>query len=418
MFWQRLLASFRLLILTLLFASLVGTEWPAFQDERYRLETLTRPYQFDFLVWEATTLGQKGEAALTAGSVYLDEATRQDLVLRYLALTRATRQLERDVAALFTDPAVSDPAAAAQPLQETVNANRRQLAQWQPLVEAIVEEQVAAVLIEQGFGLLGRAWPPVQAHVTPLPLALIVSPRDEIRQLYNISLAHGLAVPFQEQLETAIYDNLDRSALVTAIGGVGIYPAMILETGDVNYLAEVVAHEWAHHWLTLRPLGASYAAGPTLRTLNETVASLFGKEVGPLVVARYYPELLPPPATAASPEPPTPDEPPAFDFRAEMRQTRVRVDELLAQGKIEEAEQYMEERRQVFVANGYAIRQLNQAYFAFYGAYADAPGATGADPIGPAVVAIRQRSPSLRAFMDTMAIITTEERLHQVAGGR
>ncbi|MEW5989591.1 MAG: hypothetical protein AB1791_23430, partial [Chloroflexota bacterium] len=369
MFWQRLSASFRLLILTLLFVSGVGPEWPTFQEERYRLETFTRPRQFDFLVWEANALWQKGTAALTAGSAYLDETTGKELVVRYLTLTGETRQLERDVNALYADPSVIDPAAAAAPLQATATANRRQLADWQPLVEAIVEEQVAAVLIEQGFGILGRVWPPVQAHVTPLPLALIVSPRHEIRQLYNISLEHGLAVPFQEELETTIYDNLDRSALVTPIGGVGIYPAMILETSDVNYLAEVVAHEWAHHWLTLRPLGASYAASPTLRTLNETVASLFGKEVGPLVVARYYPELAPPPETAAPPEPAPPAERPAFDFRAEMRQTRVRVDELLAQGRIEEAEQYMEERRQFFVANGYSIRKLNQAYFAFYGAY-------------------------------------------------
>jgi len=54
-----------------------------------------------------------------------------------------------------------------------------------------------------------------------------------------------------------------------------------------------------------------------------------------------------------------------------MRETRIRVDKLLAQGRIEEAEAYMEERRQEFVAHGYYIRKLNQAYFAFHGAYAD-----------------------------------------------
>ena len=47
-----------------------------------------------------------------------------------------------------------------------------------------------------------------------------------------------------------------------------------------------------------------------------------------------------------------PPEPPEFDFRLEMRKTRIRADELLEDGKIEEAEAYMEERRQVFVAEG------------------------------------------------------------------
>ena len=72
-----------------------------------------------------------------------------------------------------------------------------------------------------------------------------------------------------------------------------------------------------------------------------------------------------------------------------MHTTRVTVDALLAAGKINEAESYMEQRRQLFVQNGYTIRKLNQAYFAFYGAYADVPGgAAGEDPVGPAVRAL------------------------------
>ncbi len=86
-----------------------------------------------------------------------------------------------------------------------------------------------------------------------------------------------------------------------------------------------------------------------------------------------------------------PPEPPVFDFNAEMHVTRVRADELLAQGKIEEAEQYMEARRKVFWDNGYQIRVLNQAYFAFHGAYADVPGgAAGEDLVGPAVRKLRE----------------------------
>ncbi len=54
-----------------------------------------------------------------------------------------------------------------------------------------------------------------------------------------------------------------------------------------------------------------------------------------------------------------------------------------AQAKIVEAENYMEERRQFINSHGYGIRKLNQAFFAFYGAYADQPGAQrGAIPPG------------------------------------
>lgn len=80
-----------------------------------------------------------------------------------------------------------------------------------------------------------------------------------------------------------------------------------------------------------------------------------------------------------------------FDFRgAEMRQTRLRVDELLAAGKINEAEQYMEMRRQ-FWEYGYHIRKINQAYFVFYGSYNDEPG-------GGAAGARRQRDRQYGSF--------------------
>ncbi|MFO7678834.1 MAG: hypothetical protein R6X34_02185, partial [Chloroflexota bacterium] len=108
-------------------------------------------------------------------------------------------------------------------------------------------------------------------------------------------------------------------------------------------------------------------------------------------------------------------EPPRFDFRAEMAETRRTADAMLAAGDVAGAEAYMEARRRLFVENGYAIRKLNQAYFAFYGAYADEPGAAGDDPIGPTVLAIRAASPSLRDFLRAVAFIGSLEDLEQVA---
>jgi hypothetical protein len=91
-----------------------------------------------------------------------------------------------------------------------------------------------------------------------------------------------------------------------------------------------------------------------------------------------------------------------------MRKTRVHVEELLAQGRVEEAEAYMEERRELFWEHGHSIRKLNQAYFAFYGSYADVPGgAAGADPVGPAVRELRRRSGSLAEFVGRMASMTS-----------
>jgi hypothetical protein len=97
-----------------------------------------------------------------------------------------------------------------------------------------------------------------------------------------------------------------------------------------------------------------------------------------------------------------------------MNETRVTVDELLAAGQVEEAEAYMEERRLFFYENGIVLRRINQAFFAFYGGYqagGGMAGAGGADPIGPAVIAIRQSSPNVHAFVLTLQDVTSREEL-------
>jgi hypothetical protein len=96
-----------------------------------------------------------------------------------------------------------------------------------------------------------------------------------------------------------------------------------------------------------------------------------------------------------------------------MRETRVTVDGLLQQGQVSQAESYMEERRRMFVEHGYAIRRLNQAYFAFYGAYADQPGERGEDPVGPAVEQLRALSPTLGAFLRLAAEMSSFAELRE-----
>jgi hypothetical protein len=404
--WRQLLRAIKLLLLVLTLILLLAPEWPAFAGERYGLQQVIGQREFDFLVWESNAFLHKGESALAGGHRYLDEVTRKAIVLDYLELTKEARRLESQINALYVDPEVEAPNESSNDLQAQLDSLRGEIEAKQLRAEAIVEEQVGSVLTDEGFELLGEAWPPVLMRVTELPWVLIVSPRDHIEKLYQVNLVTGLTTAEKEEMETAVTEDLDLAALVVPIGGVGTFPSMILETSDINRLAEVVSHEWAHHWLTLQPVGFNYAFDPDVRIINETVASLIGQELGPRVVERYYPEHYSPPAD----EPPltAPSYPPAFDFGAEMAKTRIKVDELLAEGKIDEAEAYMEERRQFFVEQGYRIRKLNQAYFAFYSAYAAEPGgAQGSNPIGPMLRDIRDQSPSIRAFLDTVSPITS-----------
>jgi hypothetical protein len=256
---------------------------------------------------------------------------------------------------------------------------------------------------------------------------LIVAPRDHIHQIANVSVLPSLTLDEQIKLEDEVAHGLNVSTLVVGIGGVGVYPTMVTETTDLRWMLETIAHEWTHNYLNVRPLGLNYSTTPELRTMNETTASIAGNEVGNYVLQQYYPEMNTSSASTARSARPNLisfhrsdllsnrlDDPPPFDFRAEMHETRVTADELLAQGKIQEAESYMEARRQIFWQNGYLLRKLNQAYFAFHGAYADVPGgAAGEDPVGPAVRALREQSASLEDFINTIAWMTSFEELKQ-----
>jgi len=162
-----------------------------------------------------------------------------------------------------------------------------------------------------------------------------------------------------------------------------------------------------------------YDASAQMRTINETVASLVGKEISRQMIARDFPQYtlpLPGPRMRSRLPEESKEDAGAFNFRAEMRTTRVRVDELLAEGKVDEAEAYMEARRQFFWEQGYQLRKLNQAYFAFYGSYNDQPGggASGSDPVGPLVRRLWARSPDLKSFIAAVRGVRSFEDLQGV----
>jgi len=384
------------------------------------IRAFTRQIEFDYVNWTLDALYLKAAQAAFNPTRYLDDGTQKDLVLEYRTLINQINQTETQIETIYADPSIENPDEVAAPLLQELSRQTGFQNKLGPLVESILQQQISATLDDLDIAIAGQPIPPLLFHSTPLPLALIVSPRDQIRQDADISLLPDLTLEQITDLEKRVEEELNMSALVVNIGGMGLYPTMILNTSNFPFLIEVISHEWIHNYLTLRPLGLNYETSPELRTINETTANLSGKEIQQAVFEKFYPEELPEPVTtpetppAAEEDSPAQD-PPPFDFRAEMHQTRITVDALLEEGKIEEAELYMEQRRQIFVANGYRIRKLNQAYFAFHGAYADEPGgAAGSDPVGPAVRELRDNSDSLAAFLRKIAWVTSFDQLQAI----
>lgn len=416
-FWQTMTQFFRLMLIFLAGVLLLQRSdlEPGHQLEQVR--AFTRQIEFDFVSWTIDALGLKFQQISLGTASYLTPEDHSQTVLNYLALNNQLQQVEWQIYDIYANPDISDPAVASIKLRDQLQQLRTQREELAPLAESILQDHVSMVLSDLGLTLRGQPVPPVLYHISPVPRGLVVSPRDVIQQDANIAIDPEITTPEMEALEGEVDQALDVSSLVVGIGGIGLYPTMVMETSNINWLAGVVAHEWTHNFLTLRPLGASYSASPELRIINETVANLVEKEIGGAVIERFYPDFVPPPP---APEPQIneettpPAEPPPFDFRAEMHETRLTTDTLLAEGKIEEAEAYMEARRQMFWEQGYHIRKLNQAYFAFYGAYADEPGGpAGAteDPIGDAVRILRAQSPSLAAFLNRISWMWSLEQL-------
>lgn len=412
---RRLLRGLRFLLLLALMVVLLQWSSVPLGLRWYAVAAIAQDYQFDYLTWTLNALLVKLDQTLYGRHPFMTEADRSAFVRAYMADLERARRLEAEIAALYADPQMADPDAASAALRQERETLRADLRRRQPLAEAILEGQVAAALVEQGFGAAGQILPPVAAHFTQVPNLLVVSPRDAIRFDVSINLEPMTAEAIAA-LEAQVDAQLDVSSLVVPLGGIALYPAMILETASIPWALDTIAHEWLHHYLFAFPLGLAYfddeSFAAETRIINETVASLFGRELSRLTLARYYPDLLPPPPSRTAAAPPLAAAAPAFDFGREMDVTRRRVDALLAEGQVAEAEAYMEARRRLFYEQGYPIRKLNQAYFAFYGGYqSGAPGAGGADPIGPAVQAIRDASPSLHEWVVTMRGITSRQAL-------
>lgn len=417
----RTLWVFDKVISLLILAVVVTGDLPRLTAQTDQVRSYTRAIEFDYPTWVWNAFWSKVDQSTINAPYAFERGSNKQIVFEYLRTTDQLNQTEFQIEKIFADPNIIDKASTSAYLRAQRDQLTARQASLAPFAESILQSQVNSALAELGLTTGGQTIPPLLYRSSPTPLALIVSPRDHIEQTTNISILPSLTLDQQIKLEDDVAKSLNVSTLIVPIGGIGVYPTMVMETTDLPWMLTVIAHEWTHNYLNLRPLGLNYSTTPELRTMNETTASISGDEVGLLVLKKYYPELLASSPTlsllqsniAYRPSNRLADTTP-FDYRAEMHTTRVKADELLTQGKIEEAEKYMEQRRLLFWENGYLIRKLNQAFFAFHGAYADVPGgAAGEDPVGPAVRALREQSDSLADFINTIGWMTSFDQLQK-----
>jgi hypothetical protein len=329
-----------------------------------------------------------------------------ETIQRHFALATEVTALQQQLAA-----------GGDESLRSTLEEDRKEHQQLESEVEDILERRLSAVIKDEGittslplFSSVRFVFPPPDLEFDEPPRLLVTSPRDRIHLDRSILLRHGLT---SEQV-TALEDETaatNVSSLVVSLSGIATYPSTIPEYDSYENALETAAHEWLHQYLYFHPLGSHYFDNDTLRTLNETVANMGGREIASLVEERF-----PLPQSTATPAADSAAAEPGIDFQAEMHDLRLEVDSLLSEGEIAEAEALMEEKREFLAENGFYIRKINQAYFAFHGLYGDTPASSS--PIGPKMQELRRLSPSLGDFIRSVAEITSEEDLDRLLAER
>jgi len=387
------------LVVLVIVSALKGSDLLTKQSEWDRIAS---PYSFNIARWEFENLFDKWKYKVQ--EVFhpseLSQAESVQLVRDYLSLAQE-----------ITSLSAKGPGSEKEEAQLAALKTERDRLEDQ--VEETIEAQISGVLADEGLsttlklgGEVELLFPPVDFEFEERPNVLMVSARHKIELVDTVLLKPGMSLEQMVEIEEAV-EGRDYSGLVEPLGGVATYPSIIPQMPLLQDLLSGIAHEWLHHYFFFRPLGQKYWSNYEMTTINETAANIAGNEIGLMVYERYY-------GGEEEAAPAAEEQEPAFDFGGEMREIRLTVDQYLARGEIEEAERYMEEKRKFLEANGYYIRKLNQAYFAFHGTYADTP--TSVSPIGDQLRKLRERSSALGDFIGTVSGVSSYQELLEMVG--
>ena len=363
------------------------------------LDLAVSPYKYSLLQWELSNfldkwVRQAGQFLPWASEN--DRSVKNRLAQEFFELGQRQRDSERRLLSSATngEPLSDEETLSLRADIEQIEERRRTL---RPKAEEAVEAEISSILGEANFkSRIGFLFPPVDTVYSSSPTVLVLSPRDRIHRQQTILLEPGISDEERDRIEELILREENLAALVEDTGGVATYPSVVSDTSSLHHAVVITAHEWLHHWFFFQPLGQHFWDSSEMTTLNETAATMGGEEIGDLAYTAMTGEVINrdvQPASGAKSE--------GFDFNEAMRETRMEAEELLAQGKIEEAEAYMEERRQFLAANGRSIRKINQAFFAFHGSYAASPASVS--PINEQLKELRRRSESLEDFLKLVA---------------
>ena len=370
---------------------------------------------FSISEWEINNFFSKWLYRLYLSLPYTDgsDDKRRESLNRYLELTDEANSLRLSLRIAAT----SGDKTRADQIDEQIAEIDRLQRQYQKLTEEYLESELSAVLHEAGFGGAGDLlWPPVDIALVNGVRAIAVSERTSISLKESLLVSPDITLKEAEDAEKTLEEEWDLSGVVLDVGGVATYPTQVINRSDLRVMLETAAHEWLHAYLIFRPLGWAYFSSPQMVEINETLAQFFGIELGRTTYNRISGEAI---NTLEPPVEPVADSAALeneneFRFIDFMRATRTEAEVLLDQGKVAEAESYMEERRLLLLeTHGIAIRKINQAYFAFVGNYPFSGGSVS--PVPREIWSVREKTGSIRGAVKALEDVgSVEEYLRRL----
>ncbi|MFC2055952.1 hypothetical protein ACFLTO_00040 [Chloroflexota bacterium] len=393
-----------IIILSLLLVCFLNGDCASSHNLDARLKSIVKPHVFSIAGWELGAIPQEISQWFLGRQEEVEDEVQ--VVTEYFTSIERIKTLKSEIEAAN----VGSGENALALLEDELNRLQEQKISLADTVERIIEKQIRDILTELGIFNptieVKVSFPPVNFKLEKLPCLLVISPRDRIESTRKITLKPSLMLKEKEDIEARV-DELGVSSLVVELGGIATYPTLVDNEASLRSIIDITTEEWLHQYLILKPLGFRYLLDLTglsrnyeIATMNETLAGMGSKEIGSMVYEKYYSEYEN--GANQTPEP-------EFDFNREMREIRKTVDAYLTQGEIEQAEEFMEQKRQYLASMGYYIRKLNQAYFAFHGTYADRPAFIS--PIGLELKELRSQSASLKDFLNTVAAMTSRQEL-------
>jgi hypothetical protein len=406
--------KFRLLLVALILITCISGSSCQQQDDFDRMiNDIVGPYRFSIVEWELKTLTGELEEIIFNGVDYTADDTL--VVIEYFSLLGDISGLENQISYLKDEASDTE----LDSLKEQLEILKERRDSLKKGVEKILELQIRETLRQLDIYLGDDAainidFPPVNFSLESPPHLLVISPRDNIVRMKEMILLQDLTIDEIDYIESEV-EKLGYSSIVVQVGGMATFPSFVTNNSSLEFTLSTAVEEWLHQYLFFKPTGFLYALNllgvyddDNISTINETIAGIASDEIASILYQNYYAMYFEEGGQTDSEG----VEDTGFDYYAEMRNIRIEVDNLLANGEIEKAESFMEEKRLYILSQGYYIRRLNQAYFAFYGTYASSPGSV--DPIGDMLWELREKSENITEFLEITSNIKNMEDLYSL----